>query len=477
MPQDALLRRTAELAEAFLAGVDERPVALPISADEVRQTLGGALPEPGEDPRAVIEWLAVAADPGLVASTGPRYFGFVMGGAQPAALAADWLTSTWDQNAGLFVRSPAAAVAEEVAGEWLRELLRLPEGVSVGFTSGGTMANFTALATARHALLASLGWDVEERGLRDAPLIHAVASDESHPTLYGSFQMLGIGRNEVHRVPTDDQGRMRPDALERVLAELQGPVIVGAQAGNVNSGAFDPLRPIAAAVRAHDGGGWLHVDGAIGLWAAAVPSLRHLTDGLELADSWTTDAHKWLNVPYDSGVVFTRDPEAHRAAMSFGGHSQVEHVEGGRDAYDWVPESSRRARGFIVLAALKALGRDGLVDLIERCCRHARRIAELLSADPDVEILADVVLNQVLVRFGDSDALTRDVIRRVQEDGTCWLGGRVWHGRGCMRISITSWNTTTEDIGRSTDAILGCLGEARLSSSQLKEEPDAAVHG
>jgi glutamate/tyrosine decarboxylase-like PLP-dependent enzyme len=230
-------------------------------------------------------------------------------------------------------------------------------------------------------------------------------------------------------------------------------------------------------VRASKGGGWLHVDGAIGLWAAAVPSLRHLTDGLELADSWTTDAHKWLNVPYDSGVVFTRDPEAHRAAMSFGGHAQVEHVEGGRDAYDWVPESSRRARGFIVLAALKALGRAGLIDLIERCCGHARRMAELLSADRDVELLADVVLNQVLVRFGDSDALTRDVIRRVQEDGTCWLGGRVWHGKGCMRISITSWNTTTEDIGRSTDAILACLREARLSSGQLKEEPDAAVHG
>jgi glutamate/tyrosine decarboxylase-like PLP-dependent enzyme len=482
MPDDALLRRTSELAEAFLAGVAERPVALPISPDQVRRTLGGALPERGEDPRAVIEWLAAAADPGLVASTGPRYFGFVMGGAQPAALAADWLTSTWDQNAGLFVRSPAAAVAEEVAGEWLRELLGLPKDVSVGFTSGGTMANFTALAAARHALLADLGWDVEERGLRDAPLIHAVASDESHPTLYGSFQMLGIGRGEVHRVPTDDQGRMRPDALERVLADLDGPVIVCAQAGNVNSGAFDPIRPIAAALRAHKDRTWLHVDGAIGLWAAAVPSLRHLTDGLELADSWTTDAHKWLNVPYDSGVVFTRDPEAHRAAMSFGGHAQVEHVEGGRDAYDWVPESSRRARGFIVLAALRALGREGLIDLIVRCCGHARRMADLLSADQDVEILADVVLNQVLVRFGDRDALTRDVIRRVQEDGTCWLGGRVWHGKGCMRISITSWNTTAEDIGRSTDAILRCLGEARLGSnqpgsSQPKEERDAAVHG
>ncbi|HLX35563.1 MAG TPA: pyridoxal-dependent decarboxylase [Candidatus Limnocylindrales bacterium] len=489
MPDDRLFRRAQELAFAYLAEVDERPVALPVGPDEIRARLVGPLPEVGEDPRAVIEWLAAAADPGLVASGGPRYFGFVMGGAQPAALAADWLTSTWDQNAGLFVRSPAAAVAEEVAGEWLRQLLGLPAGVSFGFTSGGTMANFTALATARHALLARLGWDVETHGLRGAPTIHAVASDESHATVFGSFQMLGIGRDEVHRVPTDDQGRMRPDALVTTLAALDGPVILCAQAGNVNTGAFDPMRPIAMALRSHPGGGWLHLDGAIGLWAAAVPSLRHLTDGLDLADSWTTDSHKWLNVPYDSGVVFTRDPEAHRAAMSFGSHG-VEHVAGGRDSYDYVPESSRRARGFVVLAALRALGREGFIDLIERCCAHARLMAERLSASPDVEILADVVLNQVLVRFsppgGGSDEaaaraagddFTQDVINRVQRDGTSWLGGRVWHGRGCMRVSVTSWNTTTEDIGRSTDAILRCLDDARLAWNSSKEDGHAALHG
>ena len=475
MSNDALLRRTSELAAAFLAGVDDRPVAPPIGPDALRDRLGGPLPEHGMDPVEVVKWLAAATDAGLVASSGPRYFGFVMGGAQPAALAADWLTSTWDQNAGLFVRSTAAAVAEEVAGEWLRQLLELPAGVSVGFTSGGTMANFTALAAARHALLARQGWDVEERGLRGAPPLHAVAGEESHPTVYGSLQMLGLGGGEVHRVPTDDQGRMRPDALGAVLAGLDGPAVVCGQAGNVNTGAFDPLPPIAAALRAHRAGGWLHVDGAIGLWAAAVPSLRHLTEGLELADSWTTDSHKWLNVPYDSGVVFVRDLEAHRAAMSFGGqaHVQVEHVEGGRDPYDWVPESSRRARGFVVLAALKALGRAGLVDLVERCCAHARRMADRLAAGPGAEILADVVLNQVLVRFnapgsgGDpaggaaaGDAFTKDVIRRVQEDGTCWLGGRVWHGRGCVRVSVTSWNTTSPDIDRSADAILRCRDAA-----------------
>jgi glutamate/tyrosine decarboxylase-like PLP-dependent enzyme len=467
MPDDALLRQAARLATAYLADVDERPVAVAIEPDAMRARLGGPLPETGEAPEAVLEWLAGAVDPGLVGSAGPRYFGFVMGGAQPAALAADWLTSAWDQNAGLFVRSPAAAVAEEVAGGWLAELLGIPADAGVGFTSGGTMANFTALAAARHALYASLGWDVEERGLLGAPRIHAVGGEESHPTVYGSLQMLGLGRGEVHRVPADDQGRMRPDALSEILAGLDGPAIVCTQAGNVNSGSFDPLPQIVEAVRAH--GGWLHVDGAIGLWAAAVPSLRHLTAGLELADSWTTDAHKWLNVPYDSGVVFVRDAEAHRAAMSFGGHAraQVEHIEGGRDPYDWVPESSRRARGFVVLAALRALGRAGLIDLIERCCAHARQMADRLAAGPDVEILNDVVLNQVLVRFNVSggdleagNAFTRDVIGRVQEDGTCWLGGRTWHGKGAMRVSITSWNTTPDDIDRSADAILRCRDEA-----------------
>jgi glutamate/tyrosine decarboxylase-like PLP-dependent enzyme len=449
----------------------------------MRARLDRPISEAGLDPIEVVEWLADAVDPGLVASAGPRYFGFVMGGSSPTALAADWLTSTWDQNAGLYVRSPAAAAAEEVAGARLVEVLGLPPGVSVGFTSGGTMANFTALAAARHAVLGAAGWDVEERGLADAPEVQLVASDESHVTVYGSLQMLGLGRGRVHRVATDDQGRMRSDALRATLASLAGPTIVCAQAGNVNTGAFDPLEEITPIVREH--GGWLHVDGAIGLWAAASPSLRHMVAGLELADSWTTDAHKWLNVPYDSGVVFVRDVEAHRAAMTFGGHSLVEHVEGGRDPYDWVPESSRRARGFIVLAALHALGRRGLPELIDRCCGLARRMADRLGAAPGVEILNDVVLNQILVRFtppragsgsgsaasfeasADADAFTRDVIGRVQEDGTCWLGGRTWHGKGTMRISITSWNTTEADIDRSADAILRCAEAAARARTSV----------
>jgi glutamate/tyrosine decarboxylase-like PLP-dependent enzyme len=471
-PALAPLALAAERAAEYLDGVDDRPVALPVDPASLRARLGGPLPEEGMDPTRVIDWLAEAVDPGLVASSGPRYFGFVMGGSQPVALAADWLTSAWDQNAGLFVRSPAASVAEEVAGAWLLELFGLPRGASVGFTSGGTMANFTALAAARHGVLRDAGWDVEEQGLAGAPEVHVLAGEESHVTAYGSLQMLGLGRGRARRIAADGEGRMRPDALRAALAGLHGPAIVAAQAGNVNTGSFDPLAEIAAAVAEHRARGnpaWLHVDGAIGLWAAACPSLRHLTAGLELADSWTTDAHKWLNVPYDSGIVFVRDEEAHRAAMTFGGHGLVEHVEGGRDPYDFVPESSRRARGFVVLAALRSLGRGGLVDLIERCCALARRMAERLTADPHVSVLNDVVLNQVLVRFArpggetssatelaDGDAFTRAVIAAVQRDGTLWLGGRTWHGTGTMRVSVTSWNTTAEDIDRSAATILRC---------------------
>ncbi|HET9681536.1 MAG TPA: pyridoxal-dependent decarboxylase [Candidatus Limnocylindrales bacterium] len=464
---DDLLRRAAELGTAYLASVDTREVAPAIAPDDLRARLGGPVPEGGSEPEAVLSWLAEAVEPGIVASAGPRYFGFVMGGSQPVAVAADWLTSAWDQNAGLYVRSPAAAVAEEIAGQWLVELLGLPTGVSVGFTSGGTMANFTALAAARHAVFRDAGWDVEARGLLGAPEVHVLAGEESHATAYGSLQLLGLGRDAAARIPADGQGRMRADALAAALSARTGPTIVSAQAGNVNTGSFDPLPEIAAAVAAHRARGnptWLHVDGAIGLWAAAVPSLRHLTRGLELADSWTTDAHKWLNVPYDSGLVFVRDVEAHRAAMSFGSHG-VEHVEGGRDSYDFVPESSRRARGFVVLAALRTLGREGLADLIERCCALARRMAERLAADPAIEILNDVVLNQVLVRFAPpggqgSDAFTAEVIRRVQASGTLWLGGRTWHGQGVMRVSMTSWNTTEADVDRSAAVILACRDAA-----------------
>lgn len=475
---DGLLKRTAELAGAFLDGLDDRPVGRPVDLAALRAAMDGPMPATGEEPLAVIESLVRAADPGLVATAGPRYFGFVIGGSQPAALAADWLTSTWDQNAGLYAISPAAAVAEEVAQGWLVELLGLPPGSSCGFTTGATMANFTALAAARDALLRALDWDVEERGLFDAPAINVVVGDEAHVTIFVSLQMLGMGRGRVHRVPADGQGRMRADELRTTLAGLDGPTIVVAQAGNVNTGAFDPLPEIAAAVR--ERGGWLHVDGAFGLWAAASPSLRDRIAGLELADSWTTDAHKWLNVPYDSGLVFVRDVAAHRTSMTLGAAYYVETEGAERDPYNWVAESSRRARGFTVYAALRSLGRDGLAALLDRCCGHARRFAELLAARPGVTILNDVVLNQVLVRFappGDAaadeaaiGAFTREVIARVQAEGTCWLGGTTWHGLAAMRISVSSWATTEADVDLSVDAILRCAtdpAEAHLGATPV----------
>ena len=461
-----LLVRTAALATDYLDSLATRPVGRPVDLVALRAALGGPLPDGPTDPIEVVEGLATAAEPGLVGSAGPRYFGFVIGGGLPAALGADWLTSAWDQNAGLYVISPAAAVAEEVAGAWLVELLDLPSGTSVGFVTGATMANFTALAAARHAVLARAGWDVERLGLQGAPPVTVVTHGGTHVTVYASLQMLGLGRegDHVRRIAADDQGRMRPEALREALATIHGPTIVCTQVGNVNTGAFDPLDEIVPI--AHDQGAWVHVDGAFGIWAAAVPSLRERMRGHTAADSWSTDAHKWLNVPYDSGLVFVRDAAAHHAAMTLGAEYYIETDGGERDNYNWAPESSRRARGFAVLAALRSLGRSGLVDLVERDCAHARRFAELLAAGPRVSILNEVVLNQVLVRFEGSpadtdgsvgDARTRAVIAAVQRDGTCWLSGTTWVGRAAMRVSVSGWQTTTEDIERSAAAILRCL--------------------
>jgi glutamate/tyrosine decarboxylase-like PLP-dependent enzyme len=462
-----VLRRAAELATEYLSGLPDRPVARPVDLAGLRRTIGGPLSEHGEDPSAVIEHLARDVDPGLVTSAGPRYFGFVIGGSHPVAVAADWLTSAWDQNAGLYVISPAAAVAEDVAGQWLVDLFGLPEGTSVGFTTGATMANFTALAAARHGVLQAAGWNVEEDGLFGAPPINVVLGDEAHVTIFVSLQMLGMGRTRVHRVGVDGQGRIQADALRDTLARLDGPMIVCAQAGNVNTGAFDPLPQIVQIVRDH--GGWLHVDGAFGMWAQASPARRPLVRGLDLADSWTTDAHKWLNVPYDSGLVFVRDARAHRTAMTLGAAYYVETAGPERDPYNWVAESSRRARGFAIYATLRALGRGGVAALIDRCCDHARQMADRLAESPAVTILNEVVLNQVLVRFTPPgtdqatdavDAFTRDVIARVQADGTCWLGGTTWQGLAAMRVSVSGWSTTAADIARSADAILRCAAAA-----------------
>jgi len=464
-----LLRQTADLAADFLDGLDTRPVHATATHDELLAAFDGPMPARGKAAGEIVSHLAQIADPGVIGSAGPRYFGFVIGGSLPSALAADWLTSAWDNNSGLYVIGPSASVAEEVAGRWLLDLFGLPGESSVGYTTGATMATFTGLAAGRHRVLERLGWNVEEDGLQRAPEISVVLGAEAHVTVHVSLQMLGLGRNRVHRVDADEQGRMRPDRLRETLAGLRDrPVLVVAQSGNVNTGAFDPLPEIVSAVRELPNA-WLHVDGAFGLWAAAAPALRHLTVGLADADSWTTDAHKWLNVPYDSGIAIVRDAAAHHAAMTLGAAYYVETAGAERDPYNWVAESSRRARGFPVYAALRELGRDGLAEMIERGCTLARRMADGLRDAPGVTILNDVVLNQVLVRFAPPvsngaappddaaiDDFTRRVITAVQADGTCWLGGTTWHGMAAMRISVSNWSTTEADADVSVAAIRRC---------------------
>jgi glutamate/tyrosine decarboxylase-like PLP-dependent enzyme len=456
-----LLDETAGLAADYLESLPERPVGWLADVEELRSSLGGPLPEVPSDAGEVIADLAAGAQPGLVASPGGRYFGFVIGATEPAALAADWLTSAWDQNAGLYVCCPASAVVEEVAGVWLAELLGLPAGVGFGLVTGCQMAHVTALAAARHGVLARVGWDVGERGLIGAPAVRVLAGAERHITVDRALRLLGFGTACVTAIEADEQGRMRPSALRDTIAAGEGPAIVCAQAGNVNSGACDELEEIADI--AADAGAWLHIDGAFGLWAAASPAYRHLVAGAERADSWAVDAHKWLNVPYDNGIAFCAHPEAQKAAMGVRASYLIQADPGGpRDALEWNPEFSRRARGFPVYAAIRSLGRSGIAELIERCCAHARRFAEALSEVAGIEVLNDVVLNQVLVRFssedGDDDAHTDAVIETVQRDGTCWLSGTTWQGMRAMRISVSSHATTTEDVDRSIEAILRAAG-------------------
>jgi glutamate/tyrosine decarboxylase-like PLP-dependent enzyme len=458
-----LLRRTAELSIEYLASLPDRPVGVGSDVAELREALVSGLPDRGEDPRAVIEHLAEIGGRAAVATAGPRYFGFVIGGALPSAVAADWLTSTWDQNAGLYVAGPAASVVEEAVGTWLVDLFGLPSGTSYGLVTGCQMAHFTCLAAARQAVLERAGWDVTANGLFGAPEVEVVVGAEAHSTLHTALQYLGMGRDRVRTVPTDDQGRLRTDALRETLRAIaaDAPLIVCLQAGNVNTGSFDPIREAIVQLRERVGA-WVHVDGAFGLWAAASPELAHLVDGIGLADSWATDAHKWLNVPYDSGLAFVQDAASHARAMAPPHAAYLQYgPEQERDEVSWVPEFSRRARGFTVYAALRTLGRSGVRGIVERCCEIARRMAERLAAAEGVEILNDVVLNQVLVRFipsdgGDADAFTREVIRRVQEDGTLWLSGTTWHGMTAMRISVSNWSTTEADADLSVDAILRC---------------------
>ncbi|MGH2410241.1 MAG: pyridoxal phosphate-dependent decarboxylase family protein, partial [Chloroflexota bacterium] len=419
-----LLQETAERASAYLNGLVDRPVVPTAEALARLAALDQELPQQPTDPAEVLALLDDRGSPATVASAGPRYFGFVTGGSLPAALAANWLAGAWDQNVALGIMSPTASRLEATALRWLADLLALPSATAGAFVTGATMANFTALAAARHALLNREGWDVEARGLFGAPEITVIVGDEVHISLLKALSLVGLGRERVIRVPVDDQGRMRADALPPIA----GPTILCLLAGNVNTGAFDPaatLIPIA-----HHAGAWVHVDGAFGLWAAAAPTRAHLWAGFAEADSWATDAHKWLNVPYDSGIAFVRDAAALTGAMAAQGAAYIP-TGAGREPSHYTPEMSRRGRGIEIWAALRSLGRDGLADLVDRCCRYAARFAEGLRQGGH-EVLNDLVLNQVLVHFRD-DETTRRVIAAVQADGVCWCGGTVWHGRAAMR--------------------------------------------
>src|SRR5690348_4624287 len=446
-----LLEDAARRAITYLKSLDSRPVrADPQAAARLDQLLVPAPRDPTPDPE-VLAHLDEYFSPATMALAGPRFFGFVIGGSLPATVAANWLATAWDQNSSYDGPTPDVARVEEIARRWLFDVIDLPRDSAVGFVTGATVANFTALAAARNAVLRRSGWNVEADGLFGAPPIQVVVGEESHPTLLKSLGMLGLGRNRLTRVPVDAQGRMRADKLPTLTA----PAILCLQAGNVNSGAFDPLAELCAAGR--EAGAWIHVDGAFGLWARASRELAPLARGLELADSWATDAHKWLNVPYDSGLAFVRDAQALQSAMAI--TAEYLPTQGARrNPSDFTPELSRRARGIEIYAALKSLGSAGLARMIERNCAQARRFAQGLKA-AGFEILNDVVLNQVVVSFGEPER-TRRVVDAIQQDGTCWAGVTVWQGKTGMRISVSSWATKDEDVERSLEAMLKCASAA-----------------
>ena len=443
---DDVLALAAERAARYLDGLDERPVAPDPAAIAGLSELDVPLPEGPSDPAATIAELDRHSG-AVMAMSGPRFFGFVIGGTLPAALAANWLATAWDQNSAYFHATPLTEKVEDVALGWLVDLLGLPTGTGAGFVTGATVANFTCLAAARHAVLRAAGWDVEADGLFGAPPVSVIVGEEAHPSLLKALGLIGFGRNRVVRVPVDDQGRMRADAFPH---SIQAPAIVCLQAGNVNTGAFDPAEAIIPRAKAAGAGVWVHVDAAFGLWAAAAPRHAHLLAGYDAADSWATDAHKYLNTPYDSGLAFVRDAETLRSAMAV--TAAYLPTPTTRDAASYVPELSRRARGVEVWAALRSLGRSGIAELVERTCHLARMFADGLRA-AGFQVLNDVVLNQVLVSFGDP-ALTERVIAAIQRDGTCWAGVTRWQGQTAMRISVSCWRTTEADVERSLEAMI-----------------------
>ena len=461
-PAAPALERAHAHALAFLQSLDSRPVGAPADAEALRRSLMRPLPDQGCDAARVIDELVAAVEPGLHASAGGRFHAWVVGGAVPSALAADWLTSVWDQNAGAFAVSPAAAIVEEAAGVWLKDVLGLPSGASFAFVTGCQMAHVTCLLAARHSLLAARGWDVERDGLAGAPAIRVFASPEHHASLDRAVRMIGLGSAAIVDLEADAEGRMAPAALERALAERPGPAIVALQAGELNTGAFDDFEALIPIAR--QAGAWVHVDGAFGLWAAVSPSRRGLMRGVEAADSWATDGHKWLNVPYDCGLAFTAHPQAHRESLTQTASYMT--AAPARDQLDWNPEFSRRARGFAVYAALRELGRKGLAELVDRTSDHCRTLTYGIGALPGAERLSDPKINQGLVRFldgaagagpADHDRRTDAVIAAIRETGEAFFGGVTWKGRRAMRISVCNWRTTDADVARTIRAVASML--------------------
>ncbi len=459
-PEDyfGALDRAHDHTRTWLSSLPDRKVAPDKTADELAVDFGGALPEHPSDHVAVVDELVRLAEPGLMAIPSGRFFGWVMGGTLPAALAADWMVSAWDQNAGMRYPTPSAAAIEQVAGEWLLELLGLPEGSAVGFPTGGTMANFVGLAAGRQRVLERAGWDLSAKGLTGAPRITVFAGAEVHTSVELALRYLGLGAPIL--VDADSEGRIRPDALAEAMSGVNGPALVALQAGNLHSGAFDPMRECVRI--AHEHNAWVHVDGAFGLWAAVSPQHAEHLDGLETADSWATDAHKTLNVPYDCGVSIVADPSAVRAALGIHASYLVEPSETMPDPFEMVPELSRRGRGIPVWAALRSLGRSGTVDLVERLVTHAQSLAAQLAKLPGVEVLNEVVFTQVSLSFG-SDERTREVTRCLIEDGEVWMSGSHWQDRDILRISVSNWSTDEADVATAVAAVERAMAAARTA--------------
>jgi glutamate/tyrosine decarboxylase-like PLP-dependent enzyme len=458
------LESAARLALSYLDGLDDRPVGAAADLATLRRRLGEPLAREGKPADQVIADLCRDVERDLVGSAGGRFFGWVVGGALPAALAADWLTSTWDQNASLCAAGPAAAVVEEVVGEWIKDILGLPPTASFALVTGCQMAHMTCLAAARHRLLANCRWDVEQRGLFGAPPIRILSSTERHGTFERAIRYLGLGLSHVIYLPADKAGRLETGALQTALErDPSSPTLILLQAGDVNIGAYDRFSELVPIAKRY--GAWVHVDGAFGLWAAASPDYRHLVDGVSGADSWATDGHKWLNVPYDCGYAFVADPEAHRAAMSYNA-PYLARDESAREEMDWTPEWSRRARGFSTYAALRQLGRLGVSDLVERCCRHARNLVIRIGGLPGAEVVWEPIINQGLVRFLDPrpGAVERDhnewtdrVIAAIVGDGEAYFSGTTWNGRRAMRVSVSNWQTSEEDVDRTVASVARVL--------------------